>query len=175
MHPHDVLFSCFLSFSIPFGVLCRQCLQPCAPEATAPSPPPPPCSVCLRSVVCAECAAVGTRTADPGDHPSSAPAAANGVAGGVGRGNVGGGGGDGGGGGGAAAASSVLHGSLECEALSRLSALQRSQPDMVGSLLGGSTVYLRLLLRLLAMRAEKRVRKATAAAAAAGAGRGAPR
>ncbi|CAM9740913.1 unnamed protein product [Ectocarpus sp. 12 AP-2014] len=59
------------------------------------------------------------------------------------------------------------HGSLECDALVRLSALQREQPGLASSLLGGSTVYLRLLLQLLAMRSRELGTNSTAGSAAA--------
>ena len=114
---------------------------------------------------------------------SSVPAPGAAICGGRGDGGSSdGGGGDSGGsngsggcgGGGGADASDVFHDSLECETLSRLSVLQKSQPDLINSLLGGSTIYVRLLLRLLAMRAEHLGTKGTkgTAAATAAAGRG---
>lgn len=52
-------------------------------------------------------------------------------------------------------AKALSHDSLECEALANLSNLQREQPNLAGSLLGGNTVFLRLLLQLLALRAQR--------------------
>lgn len=49
----------------------------------------------------------------------------------------------------------VAHGVLECEALTNLSKLQRAQPNLAESLLGANTIYLRLLLQLLALRARQ--------------------
>lgn len=49
----------------------------------------------------------------------------------------------------------IAHGALECEALVNLSRLQQAQPNLADSLLGANTVYLRLLLQLLALRAAQ--------------------
>lgn len=46
-----------------------------------------------------------------------------------------------------------LHNQLECDSLVGLSKLEQSLPHLADSLLGGSTTYLRLLLRVLALRA----------------------
>lgn len=51
------------------------------------------------------------------------------------------------------------HQSLECESLARLSRLECSEPDFAGRLLGNTTVYVRMLLRLLAIRAEEQEEK----------------
>lgn len=51
----------------------------------------------------------------------------------------------GGRGGSKGAAQPTPHDRLECEALLGLSALQRDQPGLAGSLLGGSTIYLRFV------------------------------
>lgn len=56
-------------------------------------------------------------------------------------------------GGGGDSITTVAHSVLECEALANLSRLQLAQPHLASSLLGSSTVYLRLLLQLLALRA----------------------
>lgn len=55
--------------------------------------------------------------------------------------------------------SNAEHSPLECEALVSLSRLQSAQPGLAGSLLGGSTIYLRLLLQLLASRSQERRRR----------------
>lgn len=46
------------------------------------------------------------------------------------------------------------HYPLECDSLISLSKLEKTLPSLAQSLLGGDTIYLRLLLRLLALRAR---------------------
>lgn len=112
---------------------CRHCLRPCLPtppsspqgqSPSSPLPPPRNCPTCLRSVLCSACS-VPTAVA-----PASRGVGANG---GCGSGD-----GDGSG-----VERGRHHGSSECQALVRLSTLQEEQPDLAGSLLGGSTIYLR--------------------------------
>lgn len=126
------------NYCIPFAH--RRCLQPCYDcHETAASLPVVTlcCPTCLRSVLCPSCA---SSTAPPNSRPPSSSKTAN----------------DRHGLPSANSAECYGHDTGECEALAGLSALQREQPDLVESLLGSSTVYLRLLLRLLAIRAQER-------------------
>lgn len=130
---------------------CRQCLQPVtavpivAPNEMTVSPTPGsanrapatvfPCPKCLRSVLCSACRNPITTIAANTNIGTTTPPSAS------------------------AEMTSIVtsvhhHDQLECESLSNLSNLQRSHPDLAESLLGGNTVYLRLLLKLLAVRAQ---------------------
>ncbi|CAN0073407.1 unnamed protein product [Scytosiphon promiscuus] len=126
---------------------CRHCLRPCLPVSSSPTPEPPSspsptprnCPACQRSVLCYACLLPTTAAA------SSAARRVDVHGGRASSGDVCGG----------LAERGRRHDSQECQALTRLSALQKDQPDLAGSLLGGSTIYLRLLLQLLAMRARE--------------------
>ncbi|CAM9598869.1 unnamed protein product [Ascophyllum nodosum] len=113
---------------------CRRCFQPCTPAEVSALR----CPRCGRSVLCLECSAATT----PATATTSLAMSTNH---GVGRESP-------------PSPQRPPHDPLECESLSRLSSLERAEPDLADRLLGNTTVYVRMLLRILAMRAEEQRR-----------------
>lgn len=110
----------------------RRCFQPCTLEEISASL----CPRCRRSVLCFRCS-VSTTTIPQVRAMTSTPPSMltpNG-------------------------SSIPRYPQHECESLARLSILEHSESGFAGRLLGNTTVYVRMLLRLLAIRAEEQEAK----------------